>query len=157
MADERANAPEKDMKPTLHIDSDWKAQAAAEKEKLRRKEEEKASSRERAEDLPPASFDTLVDILASQALSGLGMFADKASGGIIVDLPMSKLNIDLLAVVEEKTKDNLSADEHAHLQMVLSELRARFVQLANLVAKQGGPLSNPEKPDDARRPRLHTP
>jgi hypothetical protein len=72
-------------------------------------------------------------ILASQAISGLGGYADE-QGRVMVDLVGSRFAIDLLGVLEEKTKGNLSADESKDLKEVLAELRSRFVQIAQAVA-----------------------
>lgn len=143
------NAPQ--GAPKLHIDSDWKAQAQAEKERLAAKEQAREQSREAGvgkprpagraaggapEELPPADFHTLVEVLASQALMGLGGYGDPKTGRVIVDLPGAKFSIDLLAVVEEKTRNNLSKEEADELRDVLAELRSRFVHFIDLVARQ---------------------
>jgi hypothetical protein len=127
--------------PTLHIDSDWKAQAQAEKERLSRMEEERASGRKGegrrgAEELPPADFRSLVGLLASQALGGLGTYGDSKTGRVIVDLAGAKFGIDLLGVMEEKTKGNLSPEEAAELREVLAELRSRYVHFHDLLTRQ---------------------
>lgn len=130
-----------DPKPELHIDSDWKAQAQAEKERLTAAEE----AREKTDggpagggrhELPEASFRTLMSVLASQALMGLGTMQDPQSKGIVVDLDGSRFSIDLLGVLEEKTKGNLSEEEAGELKHLLAELRARYVQVSRLVAEQ---------------------
>ncbi len=123
--------------PKLHIDSDWKAQAQAEKERLAQREAERETQRgpAGAEEFPPADFKGLVGVLVSQALMGLGAYGDE-QGRMIVDLPGSRFAIDLLGVLEEKTKGNLAADEAEDLKTVLSQLRARFMQLATVVAQQ---------------------
>ncbi|MCP4011829.1 MAG: DUF1844 domain-containing protein, partial [Phycisphaeraceae bacterium] len=63
--------------------------------------------------------------------------------------------IDLLAVLDEKTKGNITDDEAGELTNVLNELRSRFVQIAQLVAQQqaeaagapGGPGGPADMPD----------
>lgn len=124
----------------LHIDSDWKAQAQAEKERLARIEAEREKEREARggggpDELPPADFKSLVGVLASQALMGLGAYADP-QGRVVVDLLGSRFSIDLLGVLEEKTKGNLSDEEAKELGAILGELRSRFVQIATIVAQQ---------------------
>ena len=118
--------------PKLHVDSDWKAQAQAEKERLTKKEAERPQ-RPGREEMPPADFRSLVGVLASQAVAGLGGYADE-QGRVMVDLMGSRFAIDLLAVVEEKTKGNLTPEETKDLKEVLAELRSRFVQIAQAVA-----------------------
>lgn len=124
--------------PKIHIDSDWKAQAEAERERLARMEGDRAADGRRGgpESMPPADFRSLVGVLASQALSGLGMYGDPDTKRIVVDLPASRFAIDLLGVLEEKTKGNLAPEEANELTEVLAELRARFVHFARLMAEQ---------------------
>lgn len=137
----------------LNVDSDWKAQAQAEKERLAQREEERAHKREgrgraEGEEFPPADFKALAGMLASQALMGLGAYGDE-EGRMIIDLPGSRFAIDLLAVLEEKTKGNLTPDETQELTSMLAQLRARFMQLATAVAQHmqaraaGGDLAGP--------------
>jgi len=125
--------------PKLHIDSDWKAQAQAEKERLsadEAKRGEDSPAGDASGKLPEASFQTLVGLLASQAIMGLGAMADQKTGSVSVDLEGSRFNIDLLGVLEEKTKGNLSDEESKELTQILQELRNRYVYISDLVAKQ---------------------
>ena len=126
--------------PKIHIDSDWKAQAQAEKQKLA--EQAKAAPRERASGaagaagaggggaLPPASFESLVSTLATQALFAMGAIADPRSGQRMQNLDLARHHIDMLGVVEEKTRGNLSEDEANLLSSAAYELRTRYIQLA---------------------------
>lgn len=118
--------------PKLHVDSDWKAQAQAEKERLSKQEAEKGP-RPGRDEMPPADFRSLMGLLASQAIGGLGGYQDE-QGRAMVDLMGSRFAIDLLGVLEEKTKGNLTEEEAKDLKEVLAELRSRFVQIAQLVA-----------------------
>jgi hypothetical protein len=63
------------------------------------------------------------------------MYADE-KGRAIVDLEGSRFAIDLIGVLEERTKGNLSEEEAKDLAAVLGELRSRFVQLATMIAQQ---------------------
>ena len=125
--------------PKLHVDTDWKAEAQAEKEQLAAKAAEKTQGGDPAQqgELPPADFKSLMGLLASQAIMGLGAYTDPQSGGVVVDLPGAKFAIDLLGVLEEKTKGNLDESESEEMTKVVTELRSRFVQIAQLVAQQG--------------------
>jgi hypothetical protein len=126
-----------DDTPKIHVDSDWKAEAQAEKERLAEAEMAKAENPtpERGE-LPPADFKGLIGLLASQAIMGLGAMPDKSGKGVMIDLEGSKFAIDLLAMIEEKTSGNLDEDEAKELEAVLTELRSRFVQITQLLAQQ---------------------
>lgn len=127
-----------DDSPRLHIDSDWKAQAQAEKDRLAEKEAARATQGGPAAEgeMPPADFRTLVATLASQAMMGLGAYGDPQTGRVVIDVVGAQFAIDLLGVLEEKTKGNLTAEEANELKEVLVHLRARFVQIARLVASQ---------------------
>ena len=129
---------QEDPAPKLHIDSDWKTEARAEKARLESVEEAKEIKGDppRAGEMPKADMRGLIGVLASQAIMGLGAVGDPKGGKVVVDLPGSQFCIDLLAVLEEKTKGNLSDEEAKELNQILAELRGRYVQISHLIAKQ---------------------
>ena len=55
----------------------------------------------------------------------MGALVDSRTGAVIIDLPGAKFAIDLLGVVEEKTKGNLTPQESEELTQILAELRAQ--------------------------------
>ena len=120
-----------DREKKIIIDEDWKQQAQKEKEVLKEKEaaEHKASPEEPT-DIPPADFSGLVSMLASQAFWALGVFRMDENDQREPDFQMAKFNIDMLGVIEEKSKGNLSDDEAKMLEAALSQLRMTFVQLS---------------------------
>ena len=89
------------------------------------------ASRERQ--VPEASLATLANSLMTQVLLYLGELAPRGVEPQ-VNLDMAKFNIDLLGVLEEKTKGNLSADEQKLLDTALYETRMRYVQVASQYA-----------------------
>jgi Domain of unknown function (DUF1844) len=142
-----------DETPKLQVDSDWKAEAQAEKERLTLQEQKKRGQAPAGGDpargtLPEASFRSLVSLLASQAIMGLGTVQDPQTKGIVVDLEGARFGIDLLAIVQEKTRGNLTEEESKELTQLLVELRARFVQISQLIARQAasGTLNSPAAP-----------
>jgi hypothetical protein len=90
-----------------------------------------ASARERA--APEANVPTLVNSLMTQVLLYLGELAPRGAEPQ-VNLDMAKFNIDLLGVLEEKTKGNLTPDEQKLLDTALYETRMRYVQIASQYA-----------------------
>ncbi len=80
-------------------------------------------------ELPPASFTTLVNSLMTQAMLYLGEVPTQS--GPILDLDRAKHQIDLLTVIEEKTRNNLDEEEQRTIDAVLYELRMRFVSTAS--------------------------
>jgi hypothetical protein len=111
----------------LHIDSDWKSEAAREKERLA-KEQRNAQ----AAPLPgEPSFVELLNMLVMQAAIALGGYQGP-SGERIPPNPMAaKHHIDLLEVLEKKTAGNLIEEEKRTLDAVLYELRMQYVQMVS--------------------------
>ena len=112
----------------LHIDSDWKTEAAREKEKLAEAEAKTASSSAGAPGV--AGFPDLVNMLAMQAAIALGGYQGPGGERIPPNPAAAKHQIDLLDVLEQKTKGNLSEEEKRVLDTVLYELRMQYVQMA---------------------------
>ncbi len=75
-----------------------------------------------------ANFSTLLMSIGSSALIGLGLTENPSSGQIEKDLKMAEFNIDLLKVLENKTKGNLSKEESDFLKNLLSDLQMQYVQ-----------------------------
>ncbi len=125
-----------DSTPEIQVDSDWKAEAQAEKERLVAAEQKVQDKAEAKQQMPEPNFRGLLGILASQALMGLGMHQDPSGKGVMVDLEGSKFAIDLLEMLKEKTDGNLSEEETTELKQLVTELQSRFVQIAELVAAQ---------------------
>ena len=124
---------EKEEKPKIHVDDDWKSQAQAEKAKHAQAGAEKSEKSEKDPErgpLPPANFTLLIISLTTQARMCLGDIEDPEGGQKQVDLELAKHNIDLLGMLGEKTQGNLSEQEKKLLDSVLYELRMRYVQLA---------------------------
>ncbi|SHK70044.1 protein of unknown function [Desulfatibacillum alkenivorans DSM 16219] len=80
--------------------------------------------------LPQVNFPTFIISLSSSVLVYLGEMEDPATGETVVNLPVAKQTIDILGMLEEKTKGNLSEDESRLLQNILYDLRMRYVALA---------------------------
>jgi hypothetical protein len=78
-------------------------------------------------ELPPASFQTLAGMLISQAEFALLSF-ETEKGRHEPDLRVARHVIDLLAILQDKTKGNLSLEEERLVGNSLTELRFRFVQ-----------------------------
>jgi hypothetical protein len=77
----------------------------------------------------PAGFDTLVSYLSTTAMFQLGLLPGPGGERIPLDLMNSRRTIDLLEVLQEKTKGNLTAEEAKILEDVLFELRLTFVEV----------------------------
>jgi Domain of unknown function (DUF1844) len=76
---------------------------------------------------PPASFEFLVSGMATQALAAMGHFPGEDDQQMPVRLDYARHYIELLGVLETKTKGNLSETEARFLQNTLHQLRMLFV------------------------------
>ncbi|HEU5236186.1 MAG TPA: DUF1844 domain-containing protein [Pyrinomonadaceae bacterium] len=79
----------------------------------------------------PASFLSLTMSLASNAAASLGMMPHPVTGETGVDLKSAKHWIDVLGMLEEKTKGNLDAQEAEMLENLLADLRMQYVSFTN--------------------------
>lgn len=108
---------------------------------------------------PPANFLFLVESILMQAQMQLGLlqFAELEGEDEGPDLPMARHSIDLLAMLQEKTKGNLTVEEQRLLENGLTELRFRYVQIAEkLAAEVGGAQSSivtPSEPSKLELPK----
>ena len=85
--------------------------------------------------LPPASFDFLVFSLRAQAEMQLGLMHFGEEEKPKPNLELARHTIDMLAVLQQKTKGNLSLEEQRSLENSLTELRFRFVQVTEETEK----------------------
>lgn len=139
--------------PSLHIDTDWKKQAQEEKRRLAEQQEQQRSAarvptaapmpapagargapgaggRAGRREAPTASFQSLVQSLMTQALLYLGEITARGIEPML-DLDRAKYQIDLLGVLDDKTRNNLTPDEQHLLDATLYELRTRFIHAAS--------------------------
>jgi len=79
--------------------------------------------------LPPANFSYLILSLRTQAEISLGLlhFGEEQEQPS-PDLPAARHTIDLLAMLQEKTRGNLALEEQRLIDNSLTELRFRYVQ-----------------------------
>ncbi len=147
-----------DELPSLHIDTDWKKQAQAEKRKLAEQQAAARAAKPPAvmppsaspaaaavapraaaagprkgrggREMPPPGFPSLVQSVMTQVLFYLGEIA--AQGGQpVMDLDLAKHHLDTLTMLEDKTRNNLDADEQRLLDSALYETRSRFIGVAS--------------------------
>lgn len=113
--------------------------------------------------IPPANFLFLVESILMQAQMQLGLltFEEKSGEEPEVNLPLARHSIDLLSMLEEKTRGNLTPEEHRLLENGVTELRFRYVQAADEQKRKAQPTSSivtppaePKKEED--RPLIIT-
>ncbi len=89
---------------------------------------ESSEKQQTPQKLPPPSFSLLVATFASQAMVAFGKVPDPIEGKKEVRLEMARHAIDMLDILEQKTKGNLTADEAAMLEGILHQLRMEFME-----------------------------
>ncbi len=78
--------------------------------------------------LPEVSFPTFILSLNASALMHLGAIEDPETNRPSKNLPMAKQTIDILSMLEEKTRGNLTNEEENMLKNILYDLRIAFVR-----------------------------
>jgi hypothetical protein len=100
---------------------------------------------ERPFSLPPATFEFLAESLRMQAEMQLGLMRLGSEEPPPADLDLARHTIDLMAMLQEKTRGNLTLEEQRLLENTLTLLRFRFVQVADEARKAN-------KPPDSQQP-----
>jgi Domain of unknown function (DUF1844) len=77
--------------------------------------------------LPAPTFDVLVQVIAAPAMVHLGILANPATGKIEKNLEQARWHIDLLHVLEEKSRASLTSEESARVGQLLAQLRNAYV------------------------------
>ena len=127
-----------DEESKIVVDEDYKAQVERERE-LERQAEQAASEAggeggaPGGQEIPPASMPFLISMLSSQVMMAMGFLPTPDGQQPQVDLPLAKHFIDLLGVLDEKTKGNLDEEEQSMLTESLHQFRMAYVQ-----STQGG-------------------
>src|SRR4051794_13788795 len=95
--------------------------------------------------LSPASFDFLIESILMQAQMQLGVlhFREREEEPAEPNLPLAKHTIEMLAMLQEKTRGNLSIEEQRLIDNGLTELRFRYVQVVDEQKRRKSPIITP--------------
>ena len=114
---------------------DSKGEVKEESEKTEKEEgavkEEQGQEQQEKEGFTPlleVNFSSFILSLSSSILLHLGEIPDPQSGEKKKDLALAKQSVDIISMLKEKTKDNLTEEEEKLLEHLLYDLRMRFVQ-----------------------------
>ena len=78
--------------------------------------------------LPEITFSSFLISLGSSAFIHLGDIPDPATGEVKKDIPLAKQTIDLLGLLQEKTRNNLLEEEEKLFEHLLYDLRMRYIK-----------------------------
>jgi len=109
-------------------DKDKEPEEEPVKEEVKAQEAASAKKQEAETQLPEINFPTFIISLNASALVNLGAIEDPASGKKVKDLPIAKQTIDILSMLEEKTRGNLTEEEEQILKNILYDLRIIYVK-----------------------------
>jgi len=98
------------------------------KEETKAQEAASAEKQEAEAQLPEINFPTFIISLNASALVNLGAIEDPASGKKVKNLLIAKQTIDILNMLEEKTRGNLTEEEEQILKNILYDLRIIYVK-----------------------------
>ncbi len=112
------------------VDESWKEQAEREKQVPGSPTPEPSRSREEPEGPVQARFELFISGIAMEALIALGDVPHPVTRKQAANLGQAKYAIDLLGIIEEKTKGNLTVDEQRLLTDTLYQLRMRYLTKA---------------------------
>jgi hypothetical protein len=129
MAEEEKGFVIKD-KRSLDEKGDLKDRGAKEEASKKETKQEKRAEETDKMPLPEVNFNSLIFSLSSSALLHLGEIADPHTGEKKRDIPLAKHSIDIIAMLKDKTKGNLTEEEQKFVESILADLRWRYVRAA---------------------------
>ncbi len=103
--------------------------------------------------LPPADFSFLIESILMQTQIQLGLLnlGEKDEQAPQPNLPLARHSIDMLAMLQEKTRGNLDSAEQRLLENGLTELRFRYVQVSDEMKKRASPQPSSTPADEGPR------
>jgi len=81
----------------------------------------------------PADFLQLIGKLYQEGLAFMGLFDDPKTGQSMANFPIASWHIDILGVLEEKTKGNLSEEEAKLIKEAVANLKVTFVRASGFI------------------------
>jgi len=131
------------------IDEDWKSQVAAEKEAAQKEATQQPTAASAKSggaasgdmQMPPASLEMLVTTLVTEAMISLGQVPHPHTGEVLFQPQQAKYLIDMIDMLREKTKGNVTPDETELMEQLLHQLRLAYVQLT--AAPRAGAIETP--------------
>ncbi len=78
--------------------------------------------------LPEVNFSSFILSLSSSALFHFGTIPDPVTKQTQRNIPLAKQTIDILGIIDEKTKGNLTNEEEKLLENLLYDLRMRYIE-----------------------------
>jgi hypothetical protein len=106
------------------------------------------------EEIHKAYFVQLVLMLSGSALQQMGKLIDPQSKKAQVNLEAAQATIDLLDMIEAKTKGNLDKEEERMLRDTLMSLKMNFVETMEAAGGEPAPSGQPQQPPAAEEKKV---
>jgi hypothetical protein len=92
--------------------------------------------------IPPATLEFLVASFRFQAELNLGVLPNPEGDNQGPNLPLARHFIDMLAMLQEKTRGNLTLEEQRLLENTVTELRFRYIHVFDQQQKKAAPAES---------------
>jgi len=153
------NEPKPEAPSSQTSENEEELPAAPTAEESQEQKEAYDASAQRLEDLvraqnpamgeqPPITFENLIQQFYLSAMIQMGAGTQEGQHPR-VDILGARATIDMLGVLAEKTRGNLTAEEENTLQAVLFEVRMAFLELTKMINMQA--MQPPPPPPQAKR------
>ena len=109
------------FKTSKRVDESWKDQVLKEKGEV-------SAATEKGEEPTQPSFSTFITSLGVQALIEMGAMKSPSPEQVTVNLDTARESIDLLLMLKDKTRGNLSQEENRLLNSLIADLQLKFVE-----------------------------
>lgn len=125
MSSEESSAPKPEDVAEETVQNEQTSEPLSDEDRKARAEE---SQKIDPSQIPDANFPLMVSMFTTQAMGALGLIPNPITAEMEVQPALAKHYIEMLAVLEEKTKGNLDENEEKLMETSLHELRIMFVQ-----------------------------
>jgi hypothetical protein len=115
----------RDRRSTVQSETETEGKRAEQGREVRPPRE---TEKPEADILPEIDFPSFIFSLSTSALLHLGEIADPTTQEKEKNLPLAKQTIDILGMLREKTRGNLTPDEEKILDSILADLRWRYIR-----------------------------
>ena len=118
----------RDRRVSSHPEETAKGESGKTEQMSEGLEGERSGKKPEPHPLPEIDFSAFIFSLSTSALLHLGEVLDPATQRGEKNLPLAKQTIDILGILKQKTRGNLTTDEEQLLENLLTELRWRYVR-----------------------------
>jgi hypothetical protein len=118
----------RDRRVSSHPEETAKEESGKTEQEAEGLEEKRSGKRPEPRPLPEIDFSAFIFSLSTSALLHLGEVPDPATQKREKNLPLAKQTIDILGILKQKTRGNLTPEEEQLMENLLTDLRWRYVR-----------------------------